>query len=78
VSSMTPGKKGDANPRVIKALIEANALFARGRLKHTYPHSWRSGKPGHLPQHATVVCLHGQSAGPFEAFYAFGFESTSG
>ncbi len=39
------GKKGDANDRVIKALIEANALFARGRLKHQYPHSWRSKKP---------------------------------
>ncbi len=39
------GKKGDANERVIKALIERNALFARGRLKHSYPHSWRSKKP---------------------------------
>ena len=39
------GKKGDANDRVIKALIEHHALFARGRLKHQYPHSWRSKKP---------------------------------
>jgi isoleucyl-tRNA synthetase len=39
------GKKGDANDRVIKALIAAEALFARGRLKHSYPHSWRSKKP---------------------------------
>ncbi|MGB7431394.1 MAG: class I tRNA ligase family protein, partial [Ahrensia sp.] len=39
------GKKGDANKRVIAALIEANNLFARGRLKHEYPHSWRSKKP---------------------------------
>ncbi|PWE58392.1 isoleucine--tRNA ligase [Metarhizobium album] len=39
------GKKGDANDRVIKALIAAGNLFARGRLKHTYPHSWRSKKP---------------------------------
>jgi isoleucyl-tRNA synthetase len=39
------GKKGDANDAVIKALIAANNLFARGRLKHTYPHSWRSKKP---------------------------------
>ncbi|GLQ38180.1 isoleucine--tRNA ligase [Rhizobium albus] len=39
------GKKGDANKRVIEALIAANNLFARGRLKHTYPHSWRSKKP---------------------------------
>ena len=39
------GKKGDANDAVIKALIAANNLFARGRLKHDYPHSWRSKKP---------------------------------
>ncbi|MDX3972700.1 isoleucine--tRNA ligase [Shinella sp.] len=39
------GKKGDANERVIKALIAANNLFARGRIKHSYPHSWRSKKP---------------------------------
>jgi isoleucyl-tRNA synthetase len=39
------GNKGDANERVIKALIEAGALLARGRLKHPYPHSWRSKKP---------------------------------
>ena len=25
--------------------IEANALIARGRLRHDYPHSWRSKKP---------------------------------
>ena len=39
------GKKGDANQSVITALIERNNLFARGRLKHEYPHSWRSKKP---------------------------------
>jgi len=39
------GKKGDANKAVIDALIERNMLFARGRLKHQYPHSWRSKKP---------------------------------
>ncbi|MGI9374080.1 MAG: isoleucine--tRNA ligase, partial [Hyphomicrobiales bacterium] len=39
------GKKGDANQRVITALIGVNNLFARGRLKHEYPHSWRSKKP---------------------------------
>jgi isoleucyl-tRNA synthetase len=39
------GNKGDANDAVIKALIEANALIARSRLKHQYPHSWRSKKP---------------------------------
>jgi isoleucyl-tRNA synthetase len=39
------GDKGDANDAVIKALSAANALIARGRLKHQYPHSWRSKKP---------------------------------
>ena len=39
------GEKGDANEAVIKALIEAGALIARGKLKHQYPHSWRSKKP---------------------------------
>jgi isoleucyl-tRNA synthetase len=39
------GDKGDANDAVIKALVEAGALIARGRLKHQYPHSWRSKKP---------------------------------
>jgi len=39
------GDKGDANDAVIKALVAANALIARGRLKHQYPHSWRSKKP---------------------------------
>ncbi|HAT34628.1 MAG TPA: isoleucine--tRNA ligase, partial [Rhodospirillaceae bacterium] len=39
------GKKGDANEAVIAALREAGALAARARLKHQYPHSWRSKKP---------------------------------
>ncbi|ENN95304.1 isoleucine--tRNA ligase [Bartonella vinsonii] len=39
------GKMGDANREVINALIKADRLFARGRLKHSYPHSWRSKKP---------------------------------
>ena len=39
------GKKGDANKAVIEALIASDTLFARGRLKHSYPHSWRSKKP---------------------------------
>ncbi|MEH2500677.1 isoleucyl-tRNA synthetase [Bradyrhizobium sp. AZCC 1678] len=39
------GEKGDANDAVIKALVEAGRLLARGRLKHQYPHSWRSKKP---------------------------------
>jgi isoleucyl-tRNA synthetase len=39
------GEKGDANEAVIKALVETGMLLARGRLKHQYPHSWRSKKP---------------------------------
>jgi isoleucyl-tRNA synthetase len=39
------GERGDANEAVIKALIAAGMLIARSRLKHQYPHSWRSKKP---------------------------------
>ena len=39
------GKVGDANKAVIDALIEAGGLVARGKLKHQYPHSWRSKTP---------------------------------
>jgi isoleucyl-tRNA synthetase len=39
------GKFADANDAVIQELIKANALLARGRLKHQYPHSWRSKAP---------------------------------
>ncbi len=45
----TEGKKagqfGPANEAVVKALIEAGTLLARGRLEHSYPHSWRSKAP---------------------------------
>ena len=39
------GKEKDANKRVIDKLVETGALLARGRLKHSYPHSWRSKAP---------------------------------
>ena len=39
------GKEADANIRVITALTEAGALLGRGRLRHQYPHSWRSKAP---------------------------------
>ena len=39
------GDKGDANEAVIKALADAGMIIARLRLKHQYPHSWRSKKP---------------------------------
>ncbi len=39
------GKEGGANVEVIKQLAYAGALFAKGKLKHSYPHSWRSKAP---------------------------------
>jgi isoleucyl-tRNA synthetase len=39
------GKEGTANEAVIAKLAEAGALLARGRLVHSYPHSWRSKAP---------------------------------
>src|ERR1700678_2400527 len=43
---LTPeGEDGDANGAVIKALIERGKLLAKGSLRHSYPHSWRSKAP---------------------------------
>ncbi|WP_395644786.1 isoleucine--tRNA ligase [Terricaulis sp.] len=39
------GKDGPANKAVMDKLIEVGALLARGQLKHSYPHSWRSHAP---------------------------------
>jgi isoleucyl-tRNA synthetase len=39
------GKFGPANSAVMEKLIEAGNLLARGRLEHSYPHSWRSKAP---------------------------------
>jgi isoleucyl-tRNA synthetase len=39
------GKEGPANVSVIKQLAYAGALFAKGKLRHSYPHSWRSKAP---------------------------------
>ena len=39
------GKDGDANGAVIGALVEAERLLAKGKLRHQYPHSWRSKAP---------------------------------
>jgi isoleucyl-tRNA synthetase len=39
------GKDGDANGAVIRELITAKALLAKGTLRHQYPHSWRSKAP---------------------------------
>jgi isoleucyl-tRNA synthetase len=39
------GKFGPANAAVMDKLIEAGNLLARGRVEHSYPHSWRSKAP---------------------------------
>ncbi len=39
------GKFGPANGAVIERLKEVGALLARGTIKHSYPHSWRSKAP---------------------------------
>ncbi|MBL0968283.1 MAG: isoleucine--tRNA ligase [Brevundimonas sp.] len=39
------GKFGAANKVVTEKLIETGALLARGRMEHSYPHSWRSKAP---------------------------------
>ena len=39
------GKFGPANGAVMEKLIEAGNLLARGRVEHSYPHSWRSKAP---------------------------------
>lgn len=43
---LTPeGAEGPANVSVIKQLAYAGALLAKGKIKHSYPHSWRSKAP---------------------------------
>ena len=39
------GSEGTANKAVIDKLVEVGGLLARGRIKHSYPHSWRSKAP---------------------------------
>jgi isoleucyl-tRNA synthetase len=39
------GKDGEANGAVIRTLIEQGMLLAKGTLRHSYPHSWRSKAP---------------------------------
>jgi len=39
------GGEGDANKAIIDKLIEVGGLLARGKIKHSYPHSWRSKAP---------------------------------
>lgn len=39
------GEIGGGNFAVLKAMAEADALLAKGSLRHEYPHSWRSKAP---------------------------------
>jgi isoleucyl-tRNA synthetase len=39
------GKTGPANKAVVEALRDSGSLLATGRLRHSYPHSWRSKAP---------------------------------
>ena len=39
------GKEGNANSAVIEELEKAGALLAKGKVTHSYPHSWRSKAP---------------------------------
>jgi isoleucyl-tRNA synthetase len=39
------GKEGKATGAVIGKLVEAGALVGKGKLRHQYPHSWRSKAP---------------------------------
>jgi len=39
------GKEGNANGVIIEKLAEVDGLLARGKIKHSYPHSWRSKAP---------------------------------
>ncbi|MEM8770249.1 MAG: isoleucine--tRNA ligase [Pseudomonadota bacterium] len=45
VEGKKKGKDGGANKAVIAQLIAHGKLLARGRLTHSYPHSWRSKAP---------------------------------
>ncbi|MEQ8268456.1 MAG: isoleucine--tRNA ligase [Parvibaculum sp.] len=39
------GKEGNANSAVIEELEKAGKLLAKGKVTHSYPHSWRSKAP---------------------------------
>jgi isoleucyl-tRNA synthetase len=52
------GKEGKANNAVIAKLVEAGGIIARGRVEHSYPHSWRSKAPiifRNTPQWFTAI-----------------------
>ncbi|MCY4152615.1 MAG: isoleucine--tRNA ligase [Aestuariivita sp.] len=39
------GREGDANTTIIDKLAAEGGLLARGKIRHSYPHSWRSKAP---------------------------------
>ncbi|MEQ6248673.1 isoleucine--tRNA ligase [Sulfitobacter sp. HNIBRBA3233] len=39
------GGEGEANKAIIDKLASVGGLLARGKIKHSYPHSWRSKAP---------------------------------
>ena len=52
------GKEGNANKAVIDKLVEVGGLLARGKIKHSYPHSLALQGAGDLSQHAAMVRRH--------------------
>jgi isoleucyl-tRNA synthetase len=75
------GKFGPANGAVMDKLIEAGNLLARGRVEHSYPHSWRSKAPvifRNTPQWFVKVEDHGLRARALAAIDATEFFPAQG
>jgi isoleucyl-tRNA synthetase len=75
------GKFGPANGAVIDKLIEAGNLLARGRVEHSYPHSWRSKAPvifRNTPQWFVRVADDGLRATALAAIDATDFYPAAG
>jgi isoleucyl-tRNA synthetase len=75
------GKFGPANGAVMDKLIEAGNLLARGRVEHSYPHSWRSKAPvifRNTPQWFVRVADNGLRATALAAIDATEFYPAAG
>jgi isoleucyl-tRNA synthetase len=75
------GKFGPANGAVMDQLIEAGNLLARGRVEHSYPHSWRSKAPvifRNTPQWFVRVADDGLRATALAAIDATDFYPAAG
>jgi isoleucyl-tRNA synthetase len=75
------GKFGPANGAVLDKLIEAGNLLARGRVEHSYPHSWRSKAPviyRNTPQWFVRVADDGLRATALAAIDATEFHPAQG